>query len=142
MQPHKYLIALMVFGVIVTLALQIPADMESNLEDMGHTVPTIDTEKGQSYTKVREVQNKTEDIEDAVLGTDTGGEDAAVTFLGAPVSALKQVYNSVSISKELILNVGNLFGVPPIVVEFFTGALIITLLFTLVYMVMRYTGEK
>ena len=140
MQPHRYLIAVMAFSLVVVVALSLTVDMSENYAKMGVTVD-VDSTQSNTFNEVSEINERTESIKSSVIGSDVGSEDAAVTFLGAAWSAIQIMYSSLDASASLVQDVGNLFGIPPVIVTFLITAIVLAVIFTGIYMIFKSRGE-
>jgi len=141
MQLHKYLIAMMAFSLVVVVFLAATVSMVDNYADMGITTIIILENESAAFDKIDSINTQAEDIEAGVTGSDVGGEDASTTFLGGAWSAVQIVFGSLGVTRALLQDVGNLFNVPPMIVGFAITAIILTVIFTGIYMVFRSKGE-
>lgn len=141
MKLHEYLVMILVFSLVVVVALSAVENMVDNYEDMGITV-AMDRNRSDAFNKIDTIEGKTESIEGAVAGTDVGGEDSSITFLGGAWNAIQIVFGSLGVAKSLVYEIGALFKIPAIITTTILTIIIIAIVFTGIYMVMRHTGDS
>jgi hypothetical protein len=140
MKLHEYFIMVLVFSLLVVVPYAAVVNISDNYADIGETV-TIDETKTDVYDKTSTINDDAENIEESLTGSDIGGEDSSTTFFGGAWNSIQIVFGSVGIAKDLIIEVGSLFHIPPVIIGTLISMFIITLFFASIYMIFKHTGE-
>jgi hypothetical protein len=136
---QSFLITLVLFiGITVTLGTT-AYEMGQSYQPL--TSNTISPEFQETYDQLATLESSTEDIENKVVGTNTGGLDAATEFFGDALNSLKLIGTSLSTSKNMMVNMADTLKIPNYLYRIFTTILILMLLTVIIFMIFRYRGN-
>jgi len=139
MQLDKFVIGLVIFFVMITASTMIISDIDSTYRSSGTNMSV--TEYMGNLTVQAETQAGTYGAADTmhtkILGEEVdplGTGDSM--FLGS-FKAIKVITTPIGVVKNIMVEISNELGIDPIFTKFAFIALMISILFTIVYIVFR-----
>jgi len=134
MRLDKYLVAFVVFGLIVSTGLLFMADVNVNY---GTNLSDSDFNQGNFTEIVNEMYDKSQNIKGKALPSTVEDENFLTTLVKGAYRAVKQVKNTFSIFIIGMENISNVLGLPPIIATAAFTVLIIMVIFALIYLFMK-----
>lgn len=127
-RPGNFLIAVLLFGLVFTVCVLMIADLNANYGLSMATDQFNDT-----FNTINETYNIAIGQEDAVFKSEIeGGETTSGSMLRGSFSAMRLISGTFQIFKDVITELGKVFGIHPIFIQTGIAALIILSTFALI----------
>ena len=133
MEIHEYLIGMVIFIAVITGGVLILKDMNSNYEDIGTNISTNE------YSKIEEqtdgLYNISQDFKDTVLGSDIAEADAISMATKSAFSGIRFINKSFALIGAIIESLATQIGIPAIFITLMLIVFVISVAFTIIYLV-------
>lgn len=135
---QNYLVTFLIFvGIMITFGT-VAFEMGTSYQTIGGS--EVSEEFSKTYDQLDIIQAETEELEDKLVETTTGTEDADSQFLGDALNSLKLIVPSLTASTSMIGSMATTIGIPVIWQTIFTLVLIIMILTVILYMIFKSRG--
>jgi len=135
---QTFIITVLIFmGVVVTFGTM-AYTMSDKYDTLGGA--DISSDFANTYNRIDDITEDTENIRAKVLDTQTGTMEAGSEFLGDALNSIKLVGQSVTTSTAMIQDIAVALGVDSMWVQIATTILIVMVITTIIFMVFRSRG--
>jgi len=137
---QNYLVTVLLFmGIMVTFGT-VAYNMGQNYETIGGS--EISSEFKDTYNNLNIIESETAELQDKLVETQTGTDDADSQFLGDALNSLKLIIPSLTASTTMIREMSTSIGIPVLWQRIFTLILIIMILTVILYMIFKSRGTN
>lgn len=136
MRLDKFLMAFVVFSLIVVTGTLIIGNINTNYSDVGVNMSTDDF--NDTYNTIDQMYNISQDMKNQTYGGDIEDGDALDSAISGSYSAIRMVRNTFKLIGDIINDVAEVVGVPAYFITFAMTALTILIVFALIYLILRF----
>jgi preprotein translocase subunit SecF len=133
MRFEKFLIAFVIFTAIVTTGVFMIGDINTN-----YNLAISTSEFGDVYNTTAEMYNLSKDMKDQTIEGDISDTDSWESMTKGSYSAIRLVKNSFNLYSNIINAIGKTLQIPGYFIQLAIIALLISIVLTIVYIVMRF----
>ncbi len=136
-QLDKFVISLMLLGLIVLVGALVIGDVNNTYSDYGANMTAEDF--NDTYNKINELFEITEGMQNDTFGgeIDSGGDELD-SAIGGSYSALRLIRNTFGLFRAMVTDAADLFKVNPIFITFAIAIVIALIVFAIIYLVLRF----
>lgn len=133
---QNFLITFVLFSAVMVTFGSIAFTMSEDYAPLGS--PTVNSSFISTYNKLDTINGDVEGIQGKMSNINTNDYGTGVEVFGDALGALKLFFNSMIYSNELIINMSYVLGIDPIWTTALTTIIIILVLTTVLFMVIKY----
>jgi hypothetical protein len=134
MKIENIIISILLFSTTITILMGAAVFMADKYTEMGYPM-SIDTSSTEVFNKISAINEQTARMQSVLLSNPSNFLTAIGAFLYAAWSALLTSFGILPILTSLILDVVAILGIPGEIATFLIGAAVISLVFTIIYIV-------
>ena len=138
MQLQKYLVALVVFSVVLTAGLLIIPDMNENYADAGVNMSVDDFSNITSTLDV--MYNTTQEMKEDTLGGEADDTETWESMVKGAYSAVRLISNSFTLVADISAAIASVMGIPRFIVDALITIITLMVIFALIYLIFRFKG--
>lgn len=138
MKIHQYILAFVLFSFIIASTLFVFNDINNSYDK---NINMDDDFKG-TYNKINETYDLSQDIKTDAIGQEIEGGDESWESMtkGSYESTKRSITGSFGLAGTTLNDISKAIAVPNFVIIFAITALTIVAIFSLIYMIFRYSG--
>ncbi len=137
---QNYIVTFLIFtGIMVTFGT-VAYNMGQNYQTIGGA--TVSADFKNTYDHLSTIEGETKQLQDKLVETQTGTEDADASFLGDALNSLKLIIPSMSTGVTVIGDMAWTLEIPPFWMRIFTTVLLVMILTVILYMIFKSRGTS
>lgn len=137
MRLHEYILAALIISFVIVSGTLIIANVG---DEYGVDTSSTTDKFGAVYDRINETYGIAEDINNDVLNSSIDGAAPWESMIIGSYAAVKLTKNSFELLGDMLSAVAKEMGVPAFVLQFAITALMIMILFAIIYLVMKIRG--
>lgn len=133
MKLDQLMLGLLIFGVFVAGAVFVVQDLNAS-----YNLTMQTDEFNSTYNQINSLYNTSRDMEDQVINADISTTTSWESMMKGSYSAVRLVTAPVALISAIIDDLSKTLGVPAFIVTFLTTALLISVIWAIIYIIMRF----
>ena len=143
MQLDKFLIGLLIIGLVIFAGVGIITDADNNYNDFNLTAGE-NAEFAGVYAEAANIINETYNIAEGVknetLGGDVDEDESWDSMIKGGYSAIRLVTGSFGLTVSILREIQNVLGFPSYFIDVAFAVMVILVIFALIFLIFRFKG--